>query len=1360
MKHILNKLYTKARIEFFIFTIIALSIVSSTGLFSQGPGNKFIRNYSNIEYNSHAQCKQVSQAENGILVFCTRNSILEYDGVKWREHYLDVIPMQSMAIDRLGTIFVGGGDSDLWRLSLNSDGKLEFISLKVHIQKEYQNFGVIRRIHALNGKIYFIADSYLFIWDHKKMTTLLPSSERFKGSFIYNGSVIVQDSAQGMVRIEDNGMVPFAGAEQFGSSRIRLFTPFSGKISDDTFLTGSRGEALFLYHNGKKASFPTEIDEVIKKNLLHGIRLTSGDFAIGTRIGLFIIDPNGRVVQKYDHHNGLQNDYINYVFQDSSGNIWLCLNNGISKIQYHSPLTRFDNRNNLPGLVLSLLRHQGTLFVGTTNGLFQEGEPSKFVQVPNMTGSCNSLVSANNHLLTATADGVFNVKKDSLEKINTDVSLTLLPSKYYPGVIWCGTDNKQLLALENSGGQWRNVYRSEELPGSIHSIVETAANELWLGTASKSLIKLTFPAKFKPPLIQSFGEKEKLLGRESYVVLIDERLTAAMSNGLFIFNAAAGTFIPNPLLGETFSGGENGRPVFRIIQAPDRHIWFSSESRNYHAIPRPTGKFEIIDTPFRPMPLEQINTIYPDTGGKTIWFGGVEGLFRYDRKMKKDYKQPFKALVRKVVLNKRSENPAEIYFGNNVMSGKAAPLEIDYEDRNVYFEYAATFFENEAQTLFRCKLHGFNNQWTAWSSDSNISFTNLEPGNYTFIVEAKNVYGTISQTGQYRFRILLPWYRTWWMILFYVLLLAVMFWLAVRWRSSRLVREKLKLEKIVHDRTREIEEKKSQLERQTLQLRSQSQKLKEMDQVKARFFANISHEFRTPLTLIMGPLEQMLQQSGDKHNHDKYRAMFHHSQQLLDLINQLLDLSRLDSGKAILRTARHNIVRFLEGIAAHFESEAQNKDLDLQFNTQSTDIFLYFDSQKMERMMNNLLMNAVKFTPPGGKISLSLLMIDDQWVEISVKDSGAGIPPDHIPFIFDRFYQAENMQTGKQQGTGIGLALVKEYVDLHHGKIDVHSHEGGGTEFVLRFPTGTAHLQPNQIIDDPESPVSQSIPSAAIQTGDEHQTIEPVDVETDEEADGKPIILVVEDNSEMRRYIRDTLQSSYKIFESNDGESGIQTARKIIPDMIVSDVMMPGIDGYQLCRTLKQDIKTSHIPIILLTAKASEDSVVEGLDTGADDYITKPFSSRILLARIKNLVEIREKLQIKIRNQILLEPEEADVPSMEKVFIDELKAALKQYSSDPDFGVDQLSKVINVERSTIYRKIKALTGEGPRRFISTYRLKRGQDLLEKGWGTVSQVALEVGFSSLQYFSTSFKDQFGVLPSEYMAAKKSKKDKKR
>jgi DNA-binding response OmpR family regulator/two-component sensor histidine kinase len=575
--------------------------------------------------------------------------------------------------------------------------------------------------------------------------------------------------------------------------------------------------------------------------------------------------------------------------------------------------------------------------------------------------------------------------------------------------------------------------------------------------------------------------------------------------------------------------------------------------------------------------------------------------------------------------------------------------------------------------------------------------------------------------------------------------------------------EKQKLENTVKERTREIWEK-------NLQLKDQSEKLKEMDKVKSRFFANISHAFRTPLTLIMSPLEQMISQSRDKQQKKEFSTMLRSSQWLLILINQLLDLARFDNKEEKLRVACQNIVPFLKSIIESFQTLARQNRLEMEFLSNENEIDLYFEPQKMEEVIGNHLINAIKLTPPGGKITVSVSRGQQkstkedaepvECVKILVQDTGTGIAREQMVHIFDRFYQAGGMKENLHKGTGIGLALTKEIVELHGGTIDVHSQEGEGTKFVVLIPLGNEHLKPGEVV----------FRSEIVPGGKKAKEIETLYLDTDEEAEEtngnetgketdkenrkqeKNVILVVEDHADVRKYIRGPLvEAGYDVVEATDGKEGIARAREIIPDLIVSDIMMPEVDGYELCQVLKKDINTSHIPIIMLTAKASEDSIIEGFETGADDYVTKPFNTRILITRIKNLIELRRQMQLKIQRKKMLLPVEIPISSMDETFLQELQDAIEENLSDPEFNIEMLYEKLYIGRTTLFRKVEALTGETPNQFIKSYRLERAAQLLKKNFGNITEVAFKVGFQNPQYFSQCFKEKFHQSPSSFKAS---------
>jgi signal transduction histidine kinase/DNA-binding response OmpR family regulator len=551
--------------------------------------------------------------------------------------------------------------------------------------------------------------------------------------------------------------------------------------------------------------------------------------------------------------------------------------------------------------------------------------------------------------------------------------------------------------------------------------------------------------------------------------------------------------------------------------------------------------------------------------------------------------------------------------------------------------------------------------------------------------------------------------------------------------------------------------------------KSEAQRVLELDAVKSRFFANISHEFRTPLTLILGPLKKAEEQLPASEQHvfsengkeeislpaRHLGMMRRNAERLQQLIDQLLDLSKLENGSMKLQVAEGEVVPFVRAMVFSFESLAERRQIHFQTSFPNSDKRAYFDQDKLEKILVNLLSNAFKYTPEKGKVSV-VTTLENGRLKVSVADSGPGISKENLDKIFERFYQVEGTE---DKGTGIGLSLVKELVELHRGQISVESAPGKGTVFKVSLPVGKESFLPEEVLKfDSSQFVSSTVD--AYQSNNGQTDWRTAELKTDElqnwqTAELKPTLLIVEDNPDLRSFIAETMQADYQIITAENGKIGTETAIEHTPDLIVSDVMMPEMDGFELCETLKKDERTSHIPIILLTAKAGQRHKVEGLETGADDYLTKPFDEQELLVRAKNLVEQRRKLQAhfaKMASQgnngmIPLTPNEVAVTSTDQRFLEKVSAAIEQNLDNEFFSVEDLASEVAFSRSQLHRKLKALTGKSPNELIREFRLCRAKELLEKGAGNVSEIAMEVGYNSLSYFTRSFKQAFGVSPSE-------------
>jgi len=527
--------------------------------------------------------------------------------------------------------------------------------------------------------------------------------------------------------------------------------------------------------------------------------------------------------------------------------------------------------------------------------------------------------------------------------------------------------------------------------------------------------------------------------------------------------------------------------------------------------------------------------------------------------------------------------------------------------------------------------------------------------------------------------------------------------------------------------------------------------LLEMDQLKSRLFSNISHELRTPLTLIMSPLEEILSdEPGIKPSRKTILMMQRNTKRLLNLVNQMLDLSKLDAGSLKQELVKEDIVKFIRVLIISFASLAEKRLISFPYNLPEGKLITWFDPDKFEKIITNLLSNAFKFTSEGGEVKCEVILPEqeNEMMEVIVSDTGIGIPSNEIENVFDRFHQVESTNFNGSGGTGIGLALTKELVELLHGEIDVRSKLGKGTTFTVRVPVGKDHLSEEEFLlkkPDEIDTIDYSIDHDDIK--DSGESTEDIFQSTGSE-DESPLVLIVEDHTDIRTHLREKLEDSFRIMEANDGIVGLDKAIENIPDLILTDLMMPRMNGVEMCNKLKTDERTSHIPVIMLTAKAEEEDKLAGLETGADAYIIKPFSMKEVRLRVRKLIEQRNMLRDRFSREITLELKDITITSVEDKFLQNTMIIIEEHMDDDEFEVRKLQDEVGMSRMQLFRKLKAVTGQTPSEFIRTVRLKRAAKLFEQNFGNVAQVAFKVGFNNLSYFAKCFKELYKVAPSDY------------
>lgn len=644
--------------------------------------------------------------------------------------------------------------------------------------------------------------------------------------------------------------------------------------------------------------------------------------------------------------------------------------------------------------------------------------------------------------------------------------------------------------------------------------------------------------------------------------------------------------------------------------------------------------------------------------------------------------------------------------------------------QNVFsFQFAALDYASPQSIRYAYKMEGFDNDWVNVGSRRFVTYTNLNPGQYIFKVKSTNSDGIWSADyTMLKVIITPPWWQTLWAIGLYILIFIVGVWGIIRFQINR---EKLQNEL----RMSEFE----------------SHHLRELEGMKSRFFANLSHEFRTPLSLIKGPLEQLLDGKFKKNPHELYNIALRNTEKLQQLIDELLELSKLEIEKIPLNREKHNIVVLLQSIASVFNPLAEQKNISFSFHTNIDTLVISLDRDKFEKIINNLLSNAFKFAPPGGTITIKLIVEsapDNSYAKIMVTDNGIGIPEEHLTKIFNRFYKVEENLNKKLSGSGIGLALVKELVTLHQWDITVSSLPGEETTFTLQMPLAEEDIESLILTND-----------VAIANQNENvleESLHNRDTENDIYlySTDKPVVLFVDDSEDLRAYVTLLLKDEYNLLVADNAKNAMELAVQNIPDLILSDIMMPEIDGTEFCHLIKTNSKTSHIPVILLTAKVTNESRIEGLESGADDYMTKPFNYDELAVRIKNLIEQRKNLREKFSREINTQPVGLASNILDEEFMKRVYTLINQNLGNPNYDTDHLANELYISRRQLHRKLQALTGHSPGEFMRAIRIKRAAQLLLEKKLSVTQIAYDVGFGSPAQFSRAFKKHFNCLPSEF------------
>ena len=893
-------------------------------------------------------------------------------------------------------------------------------------------------------------------------------------------------------------------------------------------------------------------------------------------------------------------------------------------------------------------------------------------------------------------------------------------------------------------GSWHGVYKCEPKTLSnerlisaprhtTYTFLEDSSQNLWIGTHN-GLVRYNLRTSELNVFYKESADRQSLSNNTVYHLMMDKDQTIWVGTGGGLHQMIKGTEngVPKFTNWRTSQSGLPNDDVYCIVDGGDGTLWLTCGNMISHFDPEKNTFRNYDNNDGLSGGTLRGRAYLPGHGLRsrdgTIYLGNLEGVivFHPDSIETNTFIPPVKFTGFSI---HNQPVPVDGTDNDTLSSVKALTKNVSYTDEilltfdqnDFHIEFSALNFVNPERNLYKYKLDPYEKGWIETNATNPLArYTNISPGKYTFRVIGSNNDGVWNEKGAtLMITITPPWWQTWWAYSLYALLFAGML---LSWRNY---------------------------ENKRLALKHRAEHLGELDHLKTLFFTNISHEFRTPITLILGPLKEMYNGTFQGDVKPVLGVMIRNAQRLLRLINQLLDLSKLEVGKMELHTKPMDLVQFLRETASSYESQAAEKKIKYFFYPEVQQLTAYADSEKLEKVVHNLLSNAFKFTQEGGEVILNLKLQEKQWAAITVQDTGVGIPKGDLDKIFDRFYQVDSSQTREHEGSGLGMALAKELVTLHHGKISVESIEGKGTIFTVLLPVGKAHPETESMVDVPdekERALAESLSDNKMVSLSENSE------ETAVTANHGPTLLIVEDNRDMRDYIRRTLSGNYQITEAQNGKEGLKIAGDIIPDLIISDIMMPEMDGYKLCEKIKTTELTSHVPVILLTAKADRESRLTGLETGADDYLPKPFDADELKLIVHNHIEARNKMKEKFGREVTLEPQDISISSFDERFIKKVLDIIEQHMDDENFSIEELSRKAGYSNMHLYRKIKALSGQTPSQFLRTIRLKRAAALLMNASDNITQIAFSVGFSSLSYFNKCFKEQFGMTPSKFAASK--------
>lgn len=1308
------------------------------------------------------QVRFITQMQDGKILVYTEGMFNVYNGNQFEPLICDINHTLPLGMHNICTTY-DGGDGLLWAKDFY---RLYLIDMRTQrfyrdIRERFRASGITEPLNDFfldnDKQAWLITESgklYRYDWKNKAQEVYTPSREEIRMGirvreviqagpfhliFMNTGKMYCWEEKTSHIVNEDSRM-----ASPFPSDFFRI----AWQQQDDQHMLISISHLQgFLYSYN---IYTREWREILRGKAVNDIKKNAdGSFWLGCNYSLIHLSPQLEVLKETSHFTLTDGqtvrDFILSLLVDNRQGLWL--GTGSTGILKAIPQEKYLNYYNNPGAstaegkcIRSLCPYDEThLLVGTMQGMYLFDTADKtfatFRKDMSTTYCSDIKRDSKGNFWLSTRQGYYRLAGNTVERYdgkrihNLKSETVRFSLPLANGNILLCNGLIDLYIYNPSDGT--SVRLNEDYPllnrsRAMSFAVEIRPGQLIIGSQNGIFGYET--GKNKLEHIEWIKPCEKYTTKYNCAYHAGESIWIGTQNGLILHN------LPH---NETrrFST-EDGLPnncIQGITADRDGNLWVSTSNGIGKILRKNDGSYSIArldeeDGVQHGEMMEQSIAAMPDGH---VYVGGMNGITDVQPAITEQTASDLKPVLVGLRIMNRSISNEGIYEGRQILPdgfSYTKELRLKHNENFIEMRFSALNYDAPQHTHYRYRLQGIDKEWNHTTSHTGIctaTYTSLSPGKYTLQVETATGYSEWSEPEEWSIIVEPPLWKTWWAYALYtIVLFAIVYFIIELYIANK--RSRMMAEQEILKR----------------------QKEQHLDELKLRFFTNISHEFRTPLALIITPLELLIRKTEHGTLKGELEKILSNAKDLLRLVNQLLDFRRLEQKGEQLKLAAVQIKPFIEECVGHFSEVAKEKRIELVCDCLFTheDVF-YLDAEKMIRVLNNLLSNALKFTPHNGIITVQATWLKTEeedgkppGIRICVSDTGVGISPDDLKNIFVRFYQSEQPQkTGLNTGSGIGLHLTKGYVDLHHGTIEAESTLGKGTKFTITLPY-------------PEEPAGIAAPTAETAPGEKDMTEDGKPAEAEECDTQKITILVAEDNEQFRYFMKDLLKNEYQVLTAVDGKEGLAMARDYNPDLIISDVMMPNMDGYEFCRAIKTDVKCSHIPFILLTAKNSSESRSGAYEAGADSFIAKPFDIDVLSSRIRQLLEQREQRRDMFRKGIHIDPKEITITSLDEQLIQKALDFVEKNMGNPDYNVESLSADMGVERSSLYRKMSAIVGQTPSVFMRMVRLKRAAQLLESSHYSVQEISWMVGFNTPRYFSAYFKEMFGMTPSQYAQQK--------